>query len=320
MDRLQSMRAFQHIVDEGGFAAAARKMDLDPAFVTRLLVDLETHLGSRLLQRTTRRMALTPAGEEYLARVRQILADIDDADANLQGQTKALRGKLRILAAPVVSTHMLAPAIADFQTLYPDIQLDIRVLDMANPPIEEYDLTFLNGAFPLPADIVVREVTKSHAVLYASPAYLKKFGEPMQPADLSVHRVLRLRMAGGRMGPLKLMHPRAGIADLLVGTPAVLIADHTDTLLRATLDGAGISSQGEDIAAPYVNSQQLRRVVAPWIVNRLSLVAAFPSRKHLPARGRVFLDHVIAHVRANMVQTPTPKPTSISKSARGKTR
>lgn len=304
MDRLQSMRVFQHVVDEGSFAAAARKLNLDPAVVTRLVVDLEDHLGSRLLQRTTRRIALTPAGEEYLSRVRLILTEIDDADANIRGQTKELGGKLRILAAPVVATHMLAPAIADFHALYPEIQLDIRVLDMANPPIEEYDLTFLSSAIPVPADIVVREVTKSPAVLYASPAYLKKFGEPKVPADLSTHRMLRLRTAGGRMGPLKLISPVAGTADILVDTPAVLIADHTDTLLRATLDGAGISSQGEDIAARFVNSKELRRVVAPWITNRLSLVAAFPNRKFLPARGRVFLDHLIQHVRANMVPAP----------------
>ncbi|MCX7278344.1 MAG: LysR substrate-binding domain-containing protein [Burkholderiales bacterium] len=162
--------------------------------------------------------------------------------------------------------------------------------------------TALSGSAPLPADIVVREVTKSHAVLYAAPAYLKKFGEPRLPSDLGAHRMLRLRLASGRMGPLKLMSPETGTPDVLVETPVVLIADHTDTLLRATLDGGSISSQGEDIAAPFVNNQQLHRVVAPWITNRLSLVAAYPNRKFLPARGRVFLEHLIAHVRANMAQ------------------
>ncbi|MCX7279862.1 MAG: LysR family transcriptional regulator [Burkholderiales bacterium] len=302
MDRLQSMRVFQRVVDEGGFAAAARKMHLDPAVVTRLLVDLEKHLGAPLLQRTTRRAALTPAGEEYLARVRLILADIDEADANIRGQTKELRGRLRILASPVIATHMLAPAIADFHALHPEIQLDIRVLDMANPPIEEYDLTFLSGSAPLPADIVVREVTKSHAVLYASPAYIKRFGEPMVPSDLNNHRMLRLRLASGRMGPLTLMSTDPGTPDIVVETPVVLIADHTDTLMRATLDGGGISSQGEDIAAPFVKSGQLLRVVSPWITNRLTLLAAFPNRKFLPVRGRVFLEHLIKHVQENMTQ------------------
>ena len=301
MDRLQSMRVFQCVVDQGGFAAAARKLDLDPAMVTRLVVDLETHLSSRLLQRTTRRVALTPAGEEYLARVRPILADILEAEASVEGQSKALRGRLRILAPPVVATHMLAPSVADFQLDFPDILLDIHVLDMAEPPVEEYDLTFLSGSAPLPSDLVVREVTKSHAVLCAAPAYLERLGEPRTPDDLKAHRLLRLRASGGRVGPLKLMHPQAG-GELLVDAPAALVADHTDTLLRATLDGAGISSQGEDIAARFINSKQLQRVVSPWITNRLSLVAAYPSRKFLPARARAFLDHLIEHVHANMTQ------------------
>jgi DNA-binding transcriptional LysR family regulator len=233
MDRLQSMRVFLQVADEGGFAAAGRKLDLDPAMVTRLVVDLETHLGSRLLQRTTRRVALTPAGEDYLARVRLILADIDEADASVQGQTRELRGRLRILAPPVVSTHMLAPAMADFQRSHPEIQLDIRVLDMPDPPIEEFDLTFLNGAAPVPADIVVREVTHSHAVLCAAPAYLKEHGTPLAPGDLAGHRILRLRPASGRMGPLRLIDPTHEDAELLLEVPTAVLADHTDTLLRA---------------------------------------------------------------------------------------
>jgi DNA-binding transcriptional LysR family regulator len=302
MDRLQSMRVFLQVADEGGFAAAGRKLDLDPAMVTRLVVDLETHLGSRLLQRTTRRVALTPAGEDYLARVRLILADIDEADASVQGQTRELRGRLRILAPPVVSTHMLAPAMADFQRSHPEIQLDIRVLDMPDPPIEEFDLTFLNGAAPVPADIVVREVTHSHAVLCAAPAYLKEHGTPLAPGDLAGHRILRLRPASGRMGPLRLIDPTHEDAELLLEVPTAVLADHTDTLLRATLDGAGISSQPEDIAAPFFNSRQLQALVAPWITNRLSVVAAFPSRKFLPARARVFLDHLIDHVHGVRAQ------------------
>src|SRR3954466_8390516 len=97
MDRLQSMRVFQRVAEEGGFAAAARKLDLDPAVVTRLIADLERHLGSRLLQRTARRVALTPEGGEYLARLEPLLAGIDEAEATVRGQTSELRGRLRIL-------------------------------------------------------------------------------------------------------------------------------------------------------------------------------------------------------------------------------
>src|SRR3954468_6509755 len=112
MDRLQSMRVFQQVVDEGGFAAASRKLNLAPAVVTRLVGDLEKHLGVRLLQRTTRRLSLTPAGEAYLIRLRAILAEIDEADAMAHAHSREMSGTVRILASPVLATHVIAPAVA----------------------------------------------------------------------------------------------------------------------------------------------------------------------------------------------------------------
>src|SRR5690606_24811722 len=111
MDRLQSMRVFQQVVDSGGFAAAARKLDLAPAVVTRLVSDLEKHLGARLLNRTTRRLSLTQVGEAYLERLGAILAAIDEADAEAQSESKDMRGTARVLAPPVAAAHTLAPAV-----------------------------------------------------------------------------------------------------------------------------------------------------------------------------------------------------------------
>src|SRR3954466_3710908 len=113
------MRVFQQGGDEGGFAAAARKLELAPAVVTRLVGDLETHLGVRLLQRTTRRLSLTPAGEAYLVRLRAILTEIDEADAMAHAHSREMSGSVRILSQPVVATHIIAPAVAEFQQLYP---------------------------------------------------------------------------------------------------------------------------------------------------------------------------------------------------------
>ena len=107
MDRLQAMKIFERVVEEGGFAAAARAMDMSPPVVTRMVAELEQHLGTRLLQRTTRKLALTDAGESYLQRVRAILHEIDDAEA--AASTRDLRGTIRIVAAPVLATNFLAP-------------------------------------------------------------------------------------------------------------------------------------------------------------------------------------------------------------------
>ena len=308
------MRVFQQVVDEGGFAAAARKLDLAPAVVTRLVGDLEKHLGVRLLQRTTRRLALTPAGEAYLGRLRAILAEIEEADAMAHAHSREMSGTVRILASPVLATHLVAPAVAEFQRLYPEVVLDVHVEDVADPNVEDYDLAVVNDLLPIHSTAIVRTIHHAEAVFCAAPSYLERHGEPATPADLQQHRCLRLRMPGMRLRTMTLIDPTDGDRRLEVAVPAVLMANHTDTLLRATLDGAGISSQAVDLIAPLLKNGQLRRVLAPWITNRISLVAALPSRKFLPARTRAFVDHLAEHARKNVAGVATdalrPAPAS----------
>lgn len=302
MDRLQSMRVFQHVATEGGFAAAARKLDLDPAVITRHVADLEEHLGARLLNRTTRRVALTTAGEEYLARVKPILAEIDEAESSVKGESCKLSGTVRVLAAPVIATHLIAPAMREFHERYPDISVDVRALELPDLPLEEFDLTFSGAPGSLPGDVVVREVSHTYAILCASPAYLKKHAVPRKPQDLELHRFLRLRGAATNRGTLKLLHPD-GDREHEIPVKASLVADHADTLLRATLDGAGISSMPEDLVAHYINEGQLLPVLRPWITNHLTLVAAYASRRFLSARARAFLDHMVQHVQVIVEQS-----------------
>jgi DNA-binding transcriptional LysR family regulator len=300
MDRLQSMRVFQQVVDEGGFAAAARKLDLTPAAVTRLVSDLEKHLGVRLLQRTTRRLSLTPAGEAYLGRLRPILGEIEEADAMALSHSREMSGTVRILALPVVATHIIAPAIAEFQRLYPEVVLELHVEDVIDPSVEDHDLTIVTGMIPIHSTAIVRTIVESQAVFCAAPGYLLRNGEPRVPEDLLQHRCLRLRVSGMRLRPMTLIDPTDGDRRIELDVPAAVSANHTDSLMRATVDGAGISSQPADLVAPLLKSGELRRVLAPWITNRISLVAALPSRKFMPARTRAFLDHLVEHTRRTM--------------------
>lgn len=301
------MRVFQQVVEEGGFAAAARKLDMTPAAVTRLVADLERHLGVRLLQRTTRRLSLTPAGEVYLGRLHVILGDIDEADAMAQAHTREMSGKVRVLAQPVVAVHIIAPAIAAFQRQYPEVVLELDVHDVIDPNVEDYDLTIVNGAVPLQSSVIVRTIIESQAVFCAAPEYLRRAGEPKVPEDLARHRCLRLRTPGMRLRAMTLLDPSSE-RTLQVEVPAVVSANHTDTLMRATLAGAGISSQPMDLIAPLLKSGELQRVLAPWITNRLSLVAALPSRKFMPARTRAFLDHLVEHTRASLAGLALGEP------------
>ena len=300
MDRLQSMRVFREVVDEGGFAAAARKLELAPAAVTRLVSDLEKHLGVRLLQRTTRRLSLTPAGEAYLARLRGILTDIDEADAVVQAQSREMSGTVRILAQPAVAMHALAPAVPEFQRLHPDIVLELHVHDVVDPNVEDYDLTIVNDTVPLVSSAIVRPVVESLAVLCASPDYLRRFGEPRAPEDLRSHRCLRLRAEGTRLRALTLIDPTAGDRRIEVDAPAVMVANHADSLLRATVAGGGVGIHAAALIAPLLQAGTLQRVLAPWITGRVRLVAAMPSRKYTPARTRAFLDFLVDYTRTGL--------------------
>ena len=300
-----SMRVFQKVIDEGGFAAAARAMDMSPAVVTRLVADLEEHLGTRLLHRSTRRLSLSVAGETYLNRVRAILQDIDEADRVASSQTHELEGVLRVLTPPVLASHILAPLIAGFRQLYPKILLNIEVASFKEPPIEDYDITLMPTDDAFDANVVARKISATEAVLVASPAYLQRKGVPATPQDLTVHEVLRLKAPGLRSHTWRLFNSARQDEALDVMVEPGLWINHTDTLLRAALDGAGITSVAIDLVAPYLSRGELVRVLRPWITGRLSLYAALPSRQFMPERTRVFLEYLTEQTRievSNAVQ------------------
>jgi len=301
MDRLLSMRVFRRVIDEGSFAAAARALDLSPAVVTRLVADLEAHLGARLLQRTTRRLAVTDAGAAYVERLRTILADIDDADASVGQTTRELAGQLHIAAPPLLASYLVGPLIAGFRKLHPNIRFEIDAVGWDASAVESHDIALLATEEGYDANIVARRIHTVDAVLVASPAYLAQRGVPQQPADLSNHACLRLRMPGQRPHVWRLR--RTG-SDEVADVPVVpvLWTNHAETLLKAALDGAGITSTSGEIVAAHLARGELVRVLKPWTLGRLSIYAALPSRKYTPQRVRVFLDYLTAQTQVLLAQ------------------
>ena len=297
MDRLSSMRAFQKVIDEGGFAAAARALDMSPAVVTRLVADLEEHLGTRLLHRTTRRVSLTEAGDAYLDRVRLILLELDEAHALVSSHTSELAGVLHLLAPPVLATHVLAPLVSGFRQAYPKILLDIDVESHREPPIEDYDITLMGASDSFDANVIARKVISTEAVLLASPSYLKRKGTPQAPEELSQHDCLRLKPTTGRSRTWRLLHALELDRHVDIDVQPVLWANHNDTLMHAALDGAGITSTTVELAAPLLQNGDLVRVLNPWITGRLTMYAALPSRKFMPRRTQVFLDYLTEQTR-----------------------
>ncbi len=325
MDRLLSMRVFQQVADAGSFAAAARALDLSPAVVTRLVVDLEEHLGTRLMQRTTRRLALTEAGQAYLDRVRHILQDIDEAHALASEHTQDMQGVLRLQAPSVLAVHILAPLVAGFQAMHPGIVFDMDVDLTEQPTMEDHDITLLGADAHFDGNVIARPVVDSHGVLVASAAYANRHGLPQVPADLAQHRCLRLKQAGQRPTVWRLQRAQPPSSPPGPGQPAsplaaptepdtvaevavqpVLWVNHTDTLLRATQDGAGISAAPLELVAPLLAQGQLVRVLPGWVTGHFTLYAAMPSRRFVPRRTRAFLDYLIEQTRTTLAKALQP--------------
>ena len=307
MDRLQAMKIFERVVEEGGFAAAARAMDMSPPVVTRMVAELEQHLGTRLLQRTTRKLALTDAGESYLQRVRAILHEIDDAEAAAAASTRDLRGTIRIVAAPVLATNFLAPMVAVWHAYYPKLMLDISMDAYASSRVDEFDVTIMVAGEDFDANIVARPLVQGEAIVVASPDYLERRGIPRQPQDLIHHDYLRdssapVRLQSGPGRKLRLQSLRADVPDEEVDAPAVLQSVSTELLMRAAVDGAGVAVTSRLLAEEHLARGELVHILPGWIFSRYTIYAALPSGRMLPARTRVFLDFLTEHVPRAMAE------------------
>jgi DNA-binding transcriptional LysR family regulator len=311
MDRLQSMNVFKHVVAENGFAAGARKLGLSPAQVTRTVQHLEDHLGVQLLRRTTRRLALTAAGETYLDRVRAILSDVDAAAEAAHSHACEISGKIRVRSLPGMPTHLVAPAIAEFRRQHPKVIVDLSSDAQPLRDIEGHDITLLMDDVPLPGDAVVRPVFDSHSVLCASPSYIRLHGAPRTPQCLQDHALVRFVMPGVASHALKLIDENGDeTREQRIDVQPVLTCNDHEAVLRSTLQGAGISSQAMHVAAPLLRSGQLQRVLSPWISERCTLVATYAGHRHMPARMRAFLDHLVQYAQQAKADIDTPRSSA----------
>lgn len=287
------MKVFQRVVDDGGFASAARALDMSPAGVTRMVAALEDHLGVRLLQRTTRKLSLTEAGEAYLVRVRTILAEVEDAESAAAAHTRELQGTLHVLATPVLASYFLSPRIATWHARHPKVLLDLAIDPFPQPRIEEFDVTFLVVDEGFDGDIVARPLATTDWIVCASPEYLKRAGTPATPQELREHIYLKFQWPqnSGHYGRLARLRPVDGTGDAVdVDVRPALQTTSFDVLLRAALDGAGITFLSRLLVAPHLARGTLVQVLPDWIFGRFTIYAALPTRKFMPARTRAFLD------------------------------
>lgn len=292
MDQLRALRVFVRVIDEGSFAGAARALDLAPAVVTRLVAELEDHLGSRLLNRTTRRLALTDIGESYLERARRILAELDEAEALVSSATAEPRGHLRVLLPPAVAVHQLAKHLPRFHERYPLVTLELHSPGPVDTVDEAYDITIVTSKQPLDGDFVARRLARTEVIMCAAPEYLDKRGRPQHPRDLANHDALLPPMSDLQRG-ISLTRVSDGEVVTLAPHKPLLSASHIDTNYSAALHGLGIAGLPSFLAEDALMEQALERVLPEWQLYHFTIWAALPTRKYMPARTRAFLDFLL---------------------------
>ncbi|MCW7540209.1 LysR family transcriptional regulator [Aquabacterium sp. A7-Y] len=297
MDQLKAMRVFVRVIDEGSFAGAARALDLAPAVVTRLVADLEEQIGARLINRTTRSLALTEVGANYLERVRQIVNDIDEANAYAFTATEELRGTLRVAGPGPLLMPGVVRLLPEFRRRYPKVELDISVVPPLEAPDENADVTLLvQGLREINGDFVARLLAHSEVVLCATPDYLSARGRPTTPADLAVQDVLvpELPLAPSEWTFCR-RDTEGRTAEVVTLAPkrSMLSSDNPALLTSAATCGMGIAATLSLTVADALREGTLERVLPEWHVATYKVYVALPSRKHLPKRTRVFTDFLI---------------------------
>ncbi len=290
MDVLSATRVFVQTVDSGSFARAARALDMSGAVVTRQVAALEAHLGARLLNRTTRRMSLTDAGEEFYGRARVILDQVAEAEAAASRGIQRPVGLLRVSAPLSYGISHLAPVLARFRQKHPQLQLDIdlsdRVVDLAHEGVD----VALRIATRLAPGIVARRIAPLDVVVCAAPAYLQRRGLPREPGELADHETLSFSyLWAGDEWPFTGPDQRSEA----VRVHPVVHSSNGDLLRELAIAGGGVILQPRFIVEQALRSGELVPILESYATFDLSLYAVYLSRQYLPSKVRVFIDFLV---------------------------
>lgn len=295
MDRLAAMNTFILVVDTGSFAAAARQLDVDQAVVTRQVAALERHLQVKLLERTTRSMRLTDAGETYLARCRSILSDVDEAEGAVGQAHRSLAGRVRIALPSLFGKERVAQQLVTMRDAYPDLAVDVAMLDRPVDPVSEgFDVVIADSTHGISATAVSRPLVSVPFALCASPDYLARHGMPAHPQDLLKHRVV-LQWPILDMGPTR---ERWDLSHADGRQESVLLTDSWRSnnyalSMEAVCMGMGIGRFTPRMISDDMQAGRLMPVLPEWRAGWLSFNVVYPSRRLIPRRVRHVIDALL---------------------------
>lgn len=287
MDQLRQIEAFCAVVQHGSFVQAAERLDWSKAVVSRLVMELESRLGTRLLNRTTRKVSVTDSGAAYFERCRSLLDELADADREAAAASTTPSGLLRINAPVTFGNLHLAPLWGEFLKLHPQVELDITLTDRMVDLIEEgFDLAVRIGR-PQDSSLIARGLTTDRVVLCASPGYLRLAPPLRQPQDLADHSVIAYSLWSG--GDSWTLTHRDGTRDKVAVRPC-LRANSGDTCRAAALADQGVIFQPAFIVGPDLRAGRLVELLPHWQGPELAVQALYPSRQHLSGKVRAMVD------------------------------
>ncbi len=296
MDKPGEMRAFVRSVELAGFSAAARDLDLTPSALSKLVTRMEQRLGARLMNRTTRKIALTAEGEAYYASAKRILADIEEAEAEVTRFSAHPKGLVRVNVGVAFGMHQLAPTVPKFLDRYPDIQLDITVTDRVIDVVEEGADVAIRTGILRDSSLVARKICDMHRVICASPDYLKKRGIPKTPQDLLKHNCVSISGAPQlRKWPFAVTSKSGAARGIeMVEVSGNVTANNAETLLQLAATGVGIIRLADVIVADGIRAGWLVPLLTDvHHVEPLPLSAVYPQGKHRSPRVAAFVNFLV---------------------------
>jgi DNA-binding transcriptional LysR family regulator len=292
MDKLQSMRSFVQVVNDGSFIRAATRLGISQMMISRRVNWLEDQLEKRLLVRKTRSVSLTDFGRTYYTRVSNILAKLDEVEHSISVPTQTPSGNLRIAVSMGLSLQRLSSCLRDYCDSYPDVHpVPVLVDSPVDLVADGYDAGIVDLSSLSCTSLVARAVFTAPLIACASPAYLDRRGAPTQPSELAEHAYLAI--SGSQRGKFEI---KLGSADgsVMIACKPVVVANNIDFLMQMVLSGAGIALFPPGLVRQELANGALRQVLPDHWAPAPTIGIVYPSRRHLPAKVRTFIDHLIA--------------------------
>lgn len=283
-----ALRAFVAVAESGSFADGARRLGLSRSSTGKAIARLEDILGARLLHRTTRRVGLTAEGQLFLRKAAQILADLEDAQAEFQRAGAEPRGTLRITATEAYGRQVILPIVASFLARWPSVSAETQFTDRVVNIVEEgYDIAIRFGMPSESSELVMRVVGRSVARLCASPEYLERRGVPITPADLQCHQQL---LTGSREKTREWLLQTGTEEPVSVPGKPLLLSDNAGAICDAALLGAGIACLPTFLIEKHIQEEKLRPVLPEYASPAFPICVVYPTRRQLSSKVRYFID------------------------------